>query len=122
MGHDDMHRKTTRFSPHAHDPMSRTWADDFNSLALDNRYEKSAAPFSKRRGGVYQGVDMSASGFFGPFDNQIPADQFDKPPIQSEQVREQVSESAGAVAKAAVNLAILLGLPLLAYRYAKKRA
>ena len=108
MGHDDMHRKTTRFSPHAHDPMSRTWADDFNSLALDNRYEKSAAPLSKRRGGVYQGVDMSASGFFGPFDKPTPA--------------EQVSENAGAAAKAAVNLAILLGLPLLAYRYAKRRA
>ncbi len=107
-----MHRKTTRFSPHAHDPMSRTWADDFNSLALDNRYEKSAAPFSKRRGGVYQGVDMSASGFFGPFDKPTP----------TEQVREQVSENAGAVAKAAVNLVILFGLPLLAYRYAKKRA
>tara|TARA_B100001287_G_scaffold239035_1_gene212755 strand:+ start:816 stop:1094 length:279 start_codon:yes stop_codon:yes gene_type:complete len=92
--------------------MSRTWADDFNSLALDNRYEKSAAPFSKRRGGVYQGVDMSASGFFGPFDKPTP----------TEQVREQVSENAGAVAKAAVNLVILFGLPLLAYRYAKKRA
>lgn len=107
-----MHRKTTRFSPHAHDPMSRTWADDFNSLALDNRYEKSAAPLSKRRSGVYQGVDMSASGFFGPSDKSTPA----------EQVREKVSENAGTVAKAAVNLAILIGLPLMAYRYAKKRA
>ena len=114
MGHDDMHRKTTRFSPHAHDPMSRTWADDFNSLALDNRYEKSAAPFSKRRGGVYQGVDMSASGFFGPFD-KTPAEQV------MEKVR-WARENAGAAAKAAVNLAILIGLPLLAYRYAKKRA
>jgi len=115
VGHDDMHRKTTRFSPHAHDPMSRTWADDFNSLALDNRYEKSAAPFSKRRGGVYQGVDMSASGFFGPL---APPDK----PTPVEQVREKVSENAGAVAKTVVNLTILIGLPLLAYRYAKKRA
>ncbi len=65
MGHDDMQRKTTRFHPHAHDPLARVWAGDYANLALNPAYEKTAAPFSKRRNGVYQGVDRSAGGFFG---------------------------------------------------------
>ena len=65
MGHDDMQKKTTRYSPHAHDPMARTWANDFNNLALGSRYEKTAAPFSKRRNSTYQPVDRSRGGFYG---------------------------------------------------------
>jgi len=65
MGHDDMHRKTTRYHPHAHDPMARTWANDFTNLALNPAYEKSAAPLSKRRNGLYMGVDKSAGSFYG---------------------------------------------------------
>lgn len=65
MGHDDMHKKTTRYSPHAHDPLARTWANDFNNLALGSRYEKTAAPFSKRRNSTYQPVDRSRGGFYG---------------------------------------------------------
>lgn len=65
MGHDDMHKKTTRYSPHAHDPMARTWANDFNNLALGSKYEKTAAPFSKRRNSTYQPVDRSRGGFYG---------------------------------------------------------
>jgi hypothetical protein len=65
MGHDDMHRKTTRFHPHAHDPLARVWAGDYANLALHPGYEKTAAPFSKRRNGVYQGVDRSPGGFYG---------------------------------------------------------
>jgi hypothetical protein len=68
MGHDDMHRKTTRYHPHAHDPMAKTWADDFTNLALNPGYEKSAAPLSKRRNGLYMGVDKSAGSFFGALD------------------------------------------------------
>lgn len=65
MGHDDMQRKTTRYHEHAHDPLARTWADDFNRLALGSQYEKTAAPFSKRRNSSYQPVDRSPGGFYG---------------------------------------------------------
>jgi len=65
MGHDDMQRKTTRYHAHAHDPLARTWADDFNRLALGSQYEKTAAPFSKRRNSSYQPVDRSPGGFYG---------------------------------------------------------
>jgi hypothetical protein len=69
-----MHRKTTRYHPHAHDPMAKTWADDFTNLALNPGYEKSAAPLSKRRNGLYMGVDKSAGSFFGsPAARKLPS-------------------------------------------------
>lgn len=65
VGHDDLYKKKPRYNPHAHDPMARTWANDFNNLALDARYEKTAAPFSKRRNSTHQPVDRSRGGFYG---------------------------------------------------------
>ena len=65
VGHDDLYKKKPRYNPHAHDPMARTWANDFNNLALDARYEKTAAPFSKRRNSTYQPVDRNRGGFYG---------------------------------------------------------
>ena len=65
MGWDDVQKKQPRLSPHANDPMAVVWANDFNQLAFDPRYEKQAAPYSKRRNGTYNKKDMSRSGFFG---------------------------------------------------------
>jgi hypothetical protein len=65
MGWDDVQKKQPRFSPHAHDSQARVWAGEFNQLALDSRYEKQAAPLTKRRNGIYSGVDKSPGGFYG---------------------------------------------------------
>ena len=65
MGWDDVQKKKPRLSPHAHDPYAKGWADDFTRLAFDPRYEKQAAPYSKRRNGTYRPVDENPGGFYG---------------------------------------------------------
>ena len=59
MGWDDVKKKQPRLSPHAQDRNARTWARDYADLAFNPRYEKQAAPLSKRRNGYYSGVDKS---------------------------------------------------------------
>ena len=65
MGWDDVKKKQPRLSPHAQDRNARTWARDYADLAFNPRYEKQAAPLSKRRNGYYSGVDKSKGGFYG---------------------------------------------------------
>ena len=48
-----------------HEPGAIVWADDFNKLAFDPNYEKTAAPLSKRKNGKRQKTDYSRGAFWG---------------------------------------------------------
>jgi len=112
MGHDDMQRKTTRFHPHAHDPLARVWAGDYANLALNPAYEKTAAPFSKRRNGVYQGVDRSAGGFFGLTASQ----KAEMAPRPLEFIGRSIQSIVQAIPPASIGLGLLAAVAALYYR------
>ena len=112
MGHDDMQRKTTRFSAHAHDPLARVWAQDYANLALNPAYEKSAAPFSKRRNASYQPVDRSAGGFFGLTASQ----KAEMAPRPLEFIGRSIQSIVQAIPPASIGLGLLAAVAALYYR------